>query len=128
MNIKKARAGEIILRDGENGSEMYVVHSGSVLVYKTINSEKIELSVIGKGGFFGEMSLLLDPERHASVEAVTDSELLVLDKEGLLANIQADPAFAVVMMKSLAVRLTEAHRVIGKLQGEKTSLKMMYGK
>lgn len=128
MITKQARAGELILKDGENGSDMYVVHSGKVRVYKTVNMEKIELAVIEKGGFFGEMSILLDPERHASVEALTDTELYVLDKQGLLAKIQSDPNFALVLMKHLAVRLTEAHQVIGKLQGEKMSMKILYGK
>lgn len=128
MNVRKIKAGEIVIRDGEPGGEMFVVRSGKVRVYKTVNMEKIELAVFEKGSFFGEMSILLSETRHATVEALEDGELLVLDKAGLISNMQSDPSFGFVMMKNLALRLTEAHKVISKLQGEKSSLQMMYAR
>lgn len=62
--------GETIVRQGASGESMYVVCSGSVVV--TIDSQREPLAVIGKGGYFGEMSLLTGDPRSASVIARGD--------------------------------------------------------
>ena len=66
--------GEAIVRQGAAGDSMYVVCSGSVAV--TIDAEREPLAIIGKGGYFGEMSLLTGDPRSANVIARGDVVVL----------------------------------------------------
>jgi len=127
MGKKTYKGGELICREGLAGEEMYEILSGKVRVFKTINEEKVELNILGKGDFFGEMSLLLGNSRSASVEAVEDTQLLVLGKNNLLQKIQQDPQFALNMIKIMARRLGKANEIIARLEGARKSLEIMYG-
>lgn len=127
MKKLEFKAGESIVRDGTASTEMFVIRSGKVRVFKTVNGEKVELSVIGKNEMVGEMSLLLDERRTASLEAVTDTEIIALDKESVIDEIQKDPKFAMAMMKKMAGRIRELHSVIAKMQGELKGWKIIHG-
>ena len=96
-------------------------------MYKTINSEKIALNVLKAGDFCGEMSLLLNSCRTASLVVLEDTEVLILHKEAFLRKIQEDPKFTFVMISKLAKRLKDAQGVISKIEGEKKSLEIMFG-
>jgi len=126
MEKMKFKAGELICREGSPGSEMYVILSGKVRIFKIINEEKIELALMGSGDFCGEIALLLGSQRTASMEAVEDTEMLILKKEGLLKKIKSDPRFALQMIMIMAKRLGEADNVISKIEGARRSLEIMY--
>ena len=106
---------------------MYLILHGKVRVYKTMNSEQIELALFSSNTFFGEMSLLLESLRTATVKAVEDTTLLEISKEGLLVKIQQDPQFALRIITTMARRLKESHSIITNLEGAKRSLEIMYG-
>ena len=126
MERKKYKKGEIIFIEGSPGKEMYIIHSGGVNVYKTINEEKINLSVLRKNDFFGEMRLLLGCPRTASIEARERTEVLVVTKDTLLHKIKEDPRFALRVITVMAKRLMDADAVITVLQGQKSSLEIMF--
>ena len=127
MEKKKFSKGEFICRENTPGSDMYVILKGKVGVYKTIDSEKIALGVLKPGDFCGEMCLLLNCDRTASLVVLEDTEALILHKEGLLKKIQEDPRFAFNMIYRLAKRLKDAQGVISRIEGEKKSLEIMFG-
>ena len=127
MEKKKFLKGDFICRENSPGAEMFVILSGKVGVYKTINCEKIALNVLKPGDFCGEMSLLLNSDRTASLVVLEDTEALILHKEGLLRKIQQDPSFAFDMISRLAKRLKDAQGVISNIEGEKKSLEIMFG-
>lgn len=128
MVQKKFAAGELICAEGSFGAEVYVVRSGKVRIFKTLNGEKIDLGFINQNDMFGEMSIFLKARRSASVEAAVDSEIIILDKENVFEMVKKDPDFAIQMITRLSSRLISAHKVIGKLEGEVKSLKIMGGK
>ncbi|MCK5569156.1 MAG: hypothetical protein KAJ15_05525, partial [Spirochaetes bacterium] len=66
-------------------------------------------------------------ERTASMEALEDTEVQILNKESLLKKIQEDRQFALRMITTMAKRLKDAHGVISRLEGAKKSLEIMYG-
>jgi CRP-like cAMP-binding protein len=68
-------AGEVVIRQGEVGDRFYVVRSGQVRVER----DGEELARLGPGEAFGEIALLLDVLRTATVTAAEPSELLALD-------------------------------------------------
>ncbi|OHD56524.1 MAG: hypothetical protein A2Y33_15490 [Spirochaetes bacterium GWF1_51_8] len=122
MRIIKALKNQVICDEGSPGDEMFVVRKGKVRVFKMMNSELVELGIIGPNDCVGEMSLFLGTKRTASLDALEDTELMALDKESVFEHIKGDPGFGIMLIKKLAHRLTDAHKIIAKLQGEKMSL------
>ncbi len=127
MPLKVFKKSELICTEASCGTEMYIILSGRVRVFITVNSEKIDVGEFTTDDFIGEMSLLLDEARSATVEALEDTEVLVVDKEGLLKKIKEDPEFAWNALQRMARRLKEAHMVISNIEGEKKSLEIIHG-
>ena len=82
-------AGEVVVRQDESGSSMFVVASGEVVV---LLEHGQELARIGAGGFFGEMSLLTGAPRNATVRTTVDSELLEITGVAFRQFVLANPA------------------------------------
>lgn len=82
--------GAIIMREGEPGDAAYMIVSGTCRAYRSALDRRELLATMTTGDVFGEMALLLDEPRAATVEAVTPVTVLVLDKntmtEGLGVN------------------------------------------
>ncbi|MBU1078141.1 MAG: cyclic nucleotide-binding domain-containing protein [Spirochaetes bacterium] len=128
MDKKLFKKGDIIVREGESGSGIYFIVSGNVKVYKTINREKIEMATLGPNNLFGEMCLISDKHRSATVEALEDTEILITDKDNLIKLMDKHPEKAVKIIMILIQRLYHAHDIISQLQGEKATSKIMYQK
>jgi putative peptide zinc metalloprotease protein len=73
------RAGEVIFREGESGDKFYIIESGQVLVTQTVDGAEIELSRRGPGEYFGEIALIQDRPRTATITAVMETNLLSLE-------------------------------------------------
>jgi len=74
-------AGETILREGEPGDALFLIAAGTVRVFtRSDGGEEIPLAALGAGEFFGEVSLLTGRPRTATVTALTDVDLLRLDR------------------------------------------------
>jgi hypothetical protein len=83
-------AGEVIVKKGDPGDEMYVVARGEVAV----EDEGELLKVMGDGAFFGERSLIFSKPRSASVRAVTACDLWVLERDDFLHALRDQPQVA----------------------------------
>ncbi len=127
MNNRNYRKNTIVFTEGSPGDEMYIVISGGLRVFKTINGEDVELGSLGKYDFFGEISALLSTKRTASVETTENSTLMCLSREAVLTKMREDPKFAEKLITTLAQKLAQADEVIKSLAGEKTSLEIIYG-
>lgn len=99
--------GETIFTEGESSSEMYVVRSGKVEISKLVGGHSVRLAVLGRGSFFGEMSLLEGLPRSATARAVGAVSLLVLRPGSLLLQIRRDPTFAFELLQQLSGRIRE---------------------
>ncbi|MBW3565937.1 MAG: cyclic nucleotide-binding domain-containing protein [Acidobacteria bacterium] len=81
MTFHQYEEGDIIITEGEQGSALYVIVSGSVKVFtRSQAGENIHLAVLEAGEFFGEISVLTGRPRTATITAAEKSELLRLDK------------------------------------------------
>lgn len=98
-------AGSLICREGEVSQEMYVIQSGQVRIYKDAAGSTLELATLGKGDFFGEMSVLEGLPRDASAEAVGETRVLVLSAGALLVRLRRDPTFAFELLRRLSGRV-----------------------
>ena len=97
--------GQQILADGDFGEEMFIIARGGVEVSKLIDGKRVILGNLGRGEFFGEMSLLEGLPRSADIFARGDTELLTISAGGLLLKIRRDPTFALEMLRVLSGRL-----------------------
>lgn len=92
------RAGESVFNEGDLGSAFYVLISGEVAVQKQRNGETVELARLGTGECFGEMALVRDDMRTATVVATRDSVAMRYDRE----RIDASPDIAHVIYRNVA--------------------------
>lgn len=100
--------GEVIVEEGRTGNGLYIVLSGKVEVVKGLGGAHPQtLAVFGPGEPFGEMALLADWKRSASVRAIDEVECLGMDRWAFLAYLNREPRLAIKMLQMLAQRLAE---------------------
>jgi serine/threonine-protein kinase len=79
--------GAVIIREGDVGDAAYMIVSGRCRAYRSVGSEQETLAIMEGGDVFGEMALLLDEPRYASVEALDPVTVLVLDKHTMTEGL-----------------------------------------
>jgi CRP-like cAMP-binding protein len=84
--------GELVVREGDKGDSFYVIARGEAEVTLNSGARTKSLSSLYSGSFFGEMSLLAGEPRTATVRAVTDLVVLVVERDAFRNIISADPA------------------------------------
>jgi small-conductance mechanosensitive channel len=100
--------GEIVVRQGEAGSSMFIVIRGEAAV--TIEPSGQEVARVERGGFFGEMSLLTGEPRAATVRTLKDSELLEITVDSFRQFVLANPAVVEKVGVAVANRAAELAR------------------
>jgi CRP-like cAMP-binding protein len=100
-------AGETILEQGDVADRFYVIAGGEVTVTRrSLDGDDVELATLGPGHFFGEVGLLAETRRTATVRAVDDVELLSLDWSTFQSALeQSDPTsrdFAAIVKERTA--------------------------
>ena len=106
---QRYRKSQVIFEEGSTGSEMYLIHSGRVLLsVKRDEAKHVPLIVLNPGDFFGEMALVDDSPRSTTASAVDDdTELIVVDRARFLFMVRQQPEFALSLMHTLCQRLRD---------------------
>jgi len=112
---KEVPKGTILFRENEPGQEMYIIQSGSVRISKKVRDIEKTLTILGKGEFFGEMSILNDKPRSATAEVIEDAKLLVIDPQTFETMIRNNAEIALRIIKHLSARLQGADNQIENL-------------
>jgi serine phosphatase RsbU (regulator of sigma subunit) len=94
-------AGEMVFEEGQPGAEMYVLLEGDL----EISIQGREIDHLRKGSIVGEMALVDDRPRSATVTSVTDSKLLPIDRERFRILVRESPDFAIRVMTIMSQRL-----------------------
>jgi CRP/FNR family cyclic AMP-dependent transcriptional regulator len=97
--------GTVLCREGDPGREMFIIQKGRVQVRKKVGSTEKVLAELSEGEFFGEMALLLEMDRSATVEAIEDSKILVIRPDAFESLLKNSPEIALKMLKKMALRL-----------------------
>jgi serine/threonine-protein kinase len=84
---KLFQPGAVIIREGDVGDAAYMIVDGRCRAYRKVGDEQETLAIMGAGDVFGEMALLLDEPRFATVEAVDAVTVLVLDKQTMTEGL-----------------------------------------
>jgi CRP-like cAMP-binding protein len=95
------KAGQTLFNEGESGDQMYVVMSGTVMI--VIHNKVVETAEAG--AIVGEMAIVDDGARSATVIAKTDSALMPIDRKRFNFLVQQTPNFALHVMRVIADRL-----------------------
>jgi NTE family protein len=103
----EVRAGEWLFRRGDPGDSMYVVLAGRLEVLVE-SPQPAVIRVAGNGSALGELALLTDSVRSASVRARRDSRLLRLAEDRFSALLREEPAFAVALARTLGTLLQQS--------------------
>ena len=101
-------AGESIFESGDAGDEMFIVHRGEVEILRPGSGGADSVAVLGKGDFFGEMSLLEELPRLASARAKTAVTLVRVDNSAFDKLLRGEPEIAIRIMRKLSRRLRES--------------------
>jgi CRP-like cAMP-binding protein len=104
--------GTVLFREGEEGTEMYVIQSGSIEIKRRIGDVDRTLAVLSPGEFFGEMALINDRPRSATAVVLEPARLLVIDGSTFEAMLRSKPEIAVRILKTLAARLERANQQV----------------
>ena len=111
MEVEDYLKGERIFDIGENGDHMYVIECGRVgISLNANNKEKEFVAELGKGDCFGEMNLLDNLPRSATVHVLEDTQVLTLDSNQLRQLIIRYPDLALGMLKGLSLRLRNTNK------------------
>lgn len=105
------RKGDVIIRQGDPGSTMYIIQSGAVEVTQRRGDHEMVLALLEQGDFFGEMALIDDEPRSATVTALRRTRLLALNRASLLERLREDPGVAFHLLKTLSQRIEKNNRL-----------------
>ncbi|MCB9778237.1 MAG: cyclic nucleotide-binding domain-containing protein [Alphaproteobacteria bacterium] len=116
LSTRDLLEGDVIVREGEYGTEMYVIVSGAVEVTR----RGIPLAQLGPGAHFGQLSLVSEASRTASAVASFPTRLLVLHKDGVQSMCQRRPElatrFLLTLLGDTAERLVAFTNRIGRAE------------
>ena len=107
------QAGETIIREGDRDGRLFVVVSGEVEIIKALGKKNERyVRTLGPLSYFGEMALIDDLVRSASVVAKGETDVLILDQWSLRQDIERYPAMAFELMRMLSQRIRAIEKTI----------------
>jgi NTE family protein len=110
LRLERYRNGEVVFSEGSPGDSLYFIETGQVKVSIGSGRDERIINYLGPGNFFGEMAVLLNQRRTATVTVVIDADLWVLRKADLNALLDRYPTAALQIIEELSRRLTESIR------------------
>jgi small-conductance mechanosensitive channel len=117
--IQRYTLGEALVRQGDTAQSLYTIKSGRVRVtVRNENGQVTPLATLGKGDFFGEMSLLTGEPRSASVIAESETEVVVVDKSDFAAVLASDSGIVEAVSMALEERMRNLAEQTGAGPGE----------
>lgn len=104
FGVAEVRAGDVVIREGEVGDAAYIVRTGRLQVFKTVQGARTVLRELGAGEVFGETAIFAESARTASVVALTDCELVVVTKRAIERELSAMQPWLAAFVRTLAAR------------------------
>lgn len=106
----------IILIEEESGNTLFIIQEGRVKVSRmSDDGREVILTILQKGDFFGELSLLDGKARSASVTAIENTEILLLRRGDFMSLLEEYPQISISLLKELAARIRKSDTQIKSL-------------
>ena len=109
---KSYKRGEVIIQLGSHETCAYIIKSGRVEVSCMVNEKKTVLAILGQKQLVGEMSLMEDIARSATVTAIEDTKVSVIDRKQFNRLLTENPRKLFPIIKALFERLRTANKNI----------------
>ena len=113
--------GQVLCREGDFGDTAYVIIQGAAEVCVRAGDSEITVASLGRNDFVGDMAILCDTPRTATVRASSRCETLVIGKTQLLGLLRSFPDMSIAMMRVLAGRLERTNRQLVQVQNERVA-------
>lgn len=110
------RDGEIVVRQGEEGTCLFVIQEGQLEVVQERDGKETLLRVAGKDELIGEMAIFERVVRSATVRARGTARVLTLDKRNFLKRINEDPSLAFRIVETMSRRVRELSSQVAELR------------
>ena len=110
--IKTFKSGDTVIEEGSKGTSAYVILSGIAKVFKKAGTKEIVVATLGNGQVFGEMGLIEDRPRSATVRAESDLKVRIIDREQFNELLRVKPSTLIPIMKNLFERLRQASEML----------------
>jgi CRP/FNR family cyclic AMP-dependent transcriptional regulator len=109
------QAGDVIIREGDTGMTLYVILTGAARVTRrSAEGHTVSLHEMGPAGFFGEMGLLDDVVRSATITASAPVECALLGRWDFQRELRDDPAIALALLPILTERIRDLEARLSK--------------
>lgn len=104
--LRSYRKNSIILTEGDTSSSLYLVIEGELKVYVSDEDGRANIiNRLGPGDYFGELSLIDEQPRSASIEALTPCRLSVITRTFFIDYLEANPRVAIRLLEGMGQRL-----------------------
>jgi CRP-like cAMP-binding protein len=108
VRVVRLEAGEVLFREGDPANTLYVVVKGAVVPIAE-GPERHRLAVLEEGEFFGEIGLVTNQPRNATIEALVETRLLAIDRRVIWSLIRGRAEMSKIVLRFLRQRLVDRH-------------------
>lgn len=115
LRRKGIARGEILFREGDEGTALYIILEGRVKISVSRRTDKVTLALLGPGEFLGEMALLDGLPRSADATAMEDSQLYILNRKDFLAFLSNNDHAVREILFSLSMRLRKTDKLLAEM-------------
>ncbi len=112
--------GEFVVRQGDSSDSAYLILDGEAEVIVQFDDKSSVVAKLGHAEVFGEMAMLCETPRTASIKAKGDLRTLMFEREGMLRLLREFPEMAIEMSRSLAHRLERTTSELARLRAAGT--------
>lgn len=122
---RQLQAGQVIFREGDPGTIMYVIREGRVKIFREHMDGDLVLAFLEAGDFFGEMALLEGLPRSASASVVEPSTLIEVDARTFEEMIRRNIEIAVRIMRKLAGRVRSLDERLARMTSDNSAERVL---
>lgn len=109
LTIRDYHEGDAIITQGKGGQGLFVVAKGTAKAIRSqTDGSEVEVNQFGPDDFFGELALLDDGVRTASVIATSEVQCLILTRLDFQGVLRGDPEMSIIILQELARRFRRA--------------------
>ncbi|MGB5177256.1 MAG: cyclic nucleotide-binding domain-containing protein, partial [Gammaproteobacteria bacterium] len=119
FSLRQLRAGDTVISEGDLAETFYFIRSGELTASRLSSArQEYVLKVLGPGELFGEVGLIQDIPRIATIKAITDAQLYALSKADFFDLLDSNPAFSALLDRLHTLRLLQGVPVFRKLDDD----------
>ena len=111
-SIEKFRKGETLFNEGDDGDALYLISKGSVMVSKRIGGKEVTLAYVAAGNYVGEMALMSDLNRTATIKAAVECETIKIDGDVFQEVVNKNPSLQKEIEEKYGERIVETEKMI----------------